>query len=391
MMEEGYVPHVLTPNFDDLLFDAFYLYLEDKPQMIDHRAVAPEFRLTHSESSIVKLHGDYRYDNLRNTDPETGEDGLGDGMKDALQQTVEEYGLVVVGYSGGDDSIMDPLIEADLSEYGIYWCTRDADSFPDEGKAEELLQQPNTHLVEIEGFGSLMRKFGSRIDDVEPPQPDEITERAEERAEMLRGALQESKETVVDDEEEEYMDKMEKLWKGGKLRQEGDYEKAIDCYTEIIEQDSKFVGAYNNRGIAKHKLKKYEEAIADFDTAIELNHEYTPAYLNRAEIRLQMGDIQQARQEAKEAKELSVSTGGSAISSLLHLISKITLGKKIFEEESEYRNLCAKEFTTTWSFEELDSWLAEADLEPEKEDKIAELIDLLRDHKETPSKPTPTN
>ncbi|MFC7081835.1 hypothetical protein [Halorussus caseinilyticus] len=65
LMDEGYVPHVLTPNFDDLLFDAFYLYLEDKPQVIDHRAVAPEFRLTHSESAIVKLHGDYLYDNLQ--------------------------------------------------------------------------------------------------------------------------------------------------------------------------------------------------------------------------------------------------------------------------------------------------------------------------------------
>lgn len=28
MMNEGYVPNVLTPNFDDLLFDAFYLFLE---------------------------------------------------------------------------------------------------------------------------------------------------------------------------------------------------------------------------------------------------------------------------------------------------------------------------------------------------------------------------
>lgn len=40
MMTEGYVPNTLTPNFDDLLFDAFYLFLEERPQLVNHRAVA---------------------------------------------------------------------------------------------------------------------------------------------------------------------------------------------------------------------------------------------------------------------------------------------------------------------------------------------------------------
>ena len=628
MMEEDYVPHVLTPNFDDLLFDAFYLYLEDKPQVIDHRAVAPEFRLTHSESAIVKLHGDYLYDNLRNTASETRGKALDDGMKEALQQTAEEYGLVVVGYSGGDDSIMDPLIEANLSEYGIYWCVRDLDSFPKAEKAEELLEQPNTYLVEIEGFGSLMRKFGSRIDDIEPPQPDEVIERAEERADMLKGALKESKEAATDEEEEEYVDKTEKMWEGKNLIQEDKYDEAIELLNEVIEEDPDYAQAYSSRGIAKHGLEeytgavadydtaiksgleepyiyynrgiakdkleeheaaiadydtaikqghdnaetyfnrgnakralgdyeaaiadydtaieldpdsayrystrgrvkavldKYEAAIADYDTAIELDPDHAQAYLNRglakheldeyeaavtdydtaieldpdhaqaylnrglakheldeyeaavtdydtaielnpnhaqaylnrgltkeelgeceaaiadydtvieldpensyaynnrgfakyklgkhesavadydvaiqhasdtipylnsrAEIRLQMGAVEQAHQDARKAKKMSESIANSALSLLIYIISGVALGENKNDEESKYRNLCEDEFTILWSFEELDLWLEEANLEPEKKDKIAELIDLLRDHNETLSKPLPT-
>lgn len=416
LMDKDYVPHVLTPNFDDLLFDAFYLYLEDKPQVIDHRAVAPEFRLTHSESAIVKLHGDYLYDNLRNTTSETESNALDEAMKDALQQTVEEYGLVVVGYSGGDDSIMDPLIDADISEYGIYWCTRDADSFSEEEKAEELLKRPNTYLVEIEGFGSLMRKFGNRIDGLKPPQPDEVVDRAEKRADMLKGALKESKEAATGDEEEEYVDKTEKVWKGMDLVQEGNYEKAVDLFNEIIEEHpdhprayynrgfakSKLgnyeaaiadydkvielnpgdVTAYHNRGLSKHEMGEYEAAIADYDKVIELDPDDETAYLNRAEVMILIGEFEQAYQDASQAKEVSKSIENSAISLLFHLIPKIVLGEDHSDEESKYCSLCKMEFTTTWGLEELDSWLEDVDLAPDKKDKIAKLIDLLREHKE---------
>lgn len=380
LMDGNYVPHTLTPNFDDLLFKAFYLYLEDKPQVIDHRAVAPEFRLTHSESAIVKLHGDYLYDNLRNTATETGAKALDEAMRDALQQTVEEYGLVVVGYSGEDESIMDPLIEADLSEYGVYWCTRDSKSVSE--KAGELLEQPNTYLVEIEGFGSLMRKFGNRIDGLEPPEPTEVVERAKERANRLKGTLQESKEAATDDEEEEYVSHVRTIWEAGSLVSEGDYQEAINLLNEVIEDDPTSMTAYSNRALAKHKLGQYEDAIEDYSRAIEITPEHPPVLINRTEARILAGDFEQAREDASKAKELSESIDYITISTLLHLIARIALGEETTDEEQEYRNLCEREFTTSWDFDEVDSWLQEGNIESTKKDKIRQLINLLREHKE---------
>jgi len=79
LMAEEYVPLTLTPNFDDLVYDALYRFLEEKPLVINHDAVAAEFSLTKERPMIIKLHGDYLFENLQNLDEET----------DKLQSNIE--------------------------------------------------------------------------------------------------------------------------------------------------------------------------------------------------------------------------------------------------------------------------------------------------------------
>lgn len=186
--DRNYVPVTLTPNFDDLLFDAFYLFLEDRPQLINHRAVAPEFKLTRNDPAIVKLHGDYLYDNLQNTDDETG--SLEDSMETAVSQTVGEYGLVVIGYGGNDDSIMQALRAAEFSEYGVYWCVLEPgenesveDKLSDE--AADLLRETESYVVPINGFLNLMLKFEQYIGDVSLPERSELQDRANKRRDRI--------------------------------------------------------------------------------------------------------------------------------------------------------------------------------------------------------------
>jgi len=66
---------------------------------------------------------------------------------------------------------------------------------------------------------------------------------------------------------------------------------------------------------------------------------------------------------------------------MLLIIVKILLDEDISDKEEEYRELCAEEFETTWSFKELDEWLEDADIEDDKEREIREIMDLLREHK----------
>ncbi|WP_144240364.1 tetratricopeptide repeat protein, partial [Natrinema thermotolerans] len=299
MMSEGYVPHVLTPNFDDLLFDAFYLYLEDKPNLIDHRTVAPEFKLIRDDPTIVKLHGDYLYDNLKNTDSETAD--LEPAMEEVLQRTVSEYGLVVVGYGGGDMSIMEPLLDADLSEYGIYWCVLSSENL--DPKVEELLEQPNTHLVEIDGFGSLMAKFEEELPGVELPAPEDIIDRAEIRANKLRGTLAESEEGATD-EEEKLVDRTEKRWKAVQAIRNDEYSKAIELVNEVISSNSEDAMAYTVRGLAKESVDGYEDAIEDYNKAIDLDSENATAYVSRGNAKRELDRYEVAIEDYDEAIDL---------------------------------------------------------------------------------------
>ncbi len=74
------------------------------------------------EMSCVALHGDYRYDALKNTDAELQR--LDEGLRTALISQAASSPLIVLGYSGRDHSIMEALSEC-YSRPGagvLYWC-----------------------------------------------------------------------------------------------------------------------------------------------------------------------------------------------------------------------------------------------------------------------------
>jgi SIR2-like domain len=70
----------------------------------------------------VSLHGDYRYDPLKNTKEELQQQEA--QLRQALIETTRDTSLIVIGYSGRDQSIMEALTTA-YSQYGaapLYWC-----------------------------------------------------------------------------------------------------------------------------------------------------------------------------------------------------------------------------------------------------------------------------
>lgn len=151
-------PCVFTTNFDSLIESAATIASQLLPASergtptlaaIDNAARA-ETCLRESEwPLIVKLHGDYQSVELKNTDQELAQQDA--QLRLVLTQSLQRFGLVVVGYSGRDDSIMQAL-NAVLRlpvrfPKGIYWLCRDADSlFP---AVRELLEQAELAQVDV--------------------------------------------------------------------------------------------------------------------------------------------------------------------------------------------------------------------------------------------------
>ena len=154
LISKRYFDVVFTTNFDDLLNEAYYLYLEDvrRPIVAAFDSAIQGIRVTSGRPKIIKLHGDFLYDNIKNTLAEL--ETLETNTKRKLNQFAQEYGLVVLGYSGRDRSVMDilDLLLRDEENYrqGIYWCHRRGSTLP--GRLQSLLRRDRVYLVEIDGF-----------------------------------------------------------------------------------------------------------------------------------------------------------------------------------------------------------------------------------------------
>jgi hypothetical protein len=74
------------------------------------------------ELLCVSLHGDYRYDELKNTPEELQRQE--EALRDALIEEMRQRPLIVCGYSGRDLSIMEALNAACSAEGtgAVYWC-----------------------------------------------------------------------------------------------------------------------------------------------------------------------------------------------------------------------------------------------------------------------------
>ena len=92
---------------------------------------------------------------------------------------------------------------------------------------------------------------------------------------------------------------------------EGDYQGAIDYYTNALELNPRHAIAYNNRGLSYHKRGDYSRAIQDYTRAIDLNPNYASAYCNRGEAWLHLGEWDNARADLTAALGLGYDLVGS--------------------------------------------------------------------------------
>lgn len=175
IIERHFVNTVFTTNFDDLLNEAFYRYSKERPIVCAHDSSISSITITSKRPKIIKLHGDYLFDDIKSTLRET--ESLNDNMKNKFIEFAKDHGLIVVGYAGNDRSIMDILNmllqKEDYFKYGIYWCIRKSDKSISE-ELRKLLWKERVYFVEIEGFDELMASLNNTLNKGELPVDDDL-------------------------------------------------------------------------------------------------------------------------------------------------------------------------------------------------------------------------
>ncbi|WP_454688342.1 SIR2 family protein [Achromobacter aloeverae] len=128
---------IFTTNFDPLVEEAAgaansLLPVEDRARPtvagIDSSERASRCLRESDWPLVAKLHGDYQSVTIKNTGSELEQQDS--RMRHVLVEASQRFGMVFVGYSGRDSSVMEALTsvlrEADAFPNGLYWVTSSA-------------------------------------------------------------------------------------------------------------------------------------------------------------------------------------------------------------------------------------------------------------------------
>jgi hypothetical protein len=121
LAERGLVRVFVTTNFDRLLERALQSRGIEPVVITSDADLASASSREHADCYVLKPHGDYLQETIRNTPAELAE--LEPGMTTELQEVFDRYGLVVLGYSGIDEALSNALRRR-TSRYGLYWVAR---------------------------------------------------------------------------------------------------------------------------------------------------------------------------------------------------------------------------------------------------------------------------
>ena len=176
LMREHRCRLVWTTNFDTLVDDACAKIFDttgaltvatlDAPDMAEQTIIREHWPLE------VKLHGDFRSRRLKNTDDELRQQDI--QLRRMLVDSCRRSGLVVIGYSGRDESIMNTLQEAARHDgsfpSGLFWLRRKEEKlWPQVYNLLRKAQDSGAEaaIVSVENFDETLRDIISLIDGIE--------------------------------------------------------------------------------------------------------------------------------------------------------------------------------------------------------------------------------
>lgn len=359
---------VITTNFDSLIEDALFIYTEKRPIVADHEFLAEYIDVSTKRPIIAKLHRGLFFHPLSRSE-ELKE--LSAQWKKVLQTVFRIFTPIVIGYGGGDRTLMEFLKDKSVELNGLYWCYVGATPGDD---IVRLVKDKKGYFVPIAGFDEMMLMLANTFHYESPNErimmvAKERAERYDKEFEAFSRKLEENPDPTEEEKDVkkslgDYADKektalleliekepsAENYYKLGNYeRINENYDKAVEYYTEAIEQKSDYEDAYICRGIAYWGLGKFKESIEDYDKGILLNPKNDVLYYNRGISYNDLGKKEKTKEyftkavesynkaiELSPEKAMYYSNCGNSYSNLGEEKKAIENYNKALEIDSEY-------------------------------------------------------
>ncbi len=123
LVRDGFIRVIVTTNFDRLMENALREVGVEPTIVGSVDALKGAEPLAHTACYILKLHGDYKDARILNTEEELG--GYPGEYNTLLDRILDEYGLIVCGWSGEwDHALRASILRAPNRRYPMFWASR---------------------------------------------------------------------------------------------------------------------------------------------------------------------------------------------------------------------------------------------------------------------------
>lgn len=395
LIASNYINTIITTNFDDLLYSACSIYTGIRPVVFAYGLLASEMRIGAKQPKILKLHGDYLYSTLKNTQEELKTQDP--NMARQANLVLGEYGLIVVGYSGADNSVME-ILKNISPKNDLYWCVQDDSS--SNPSIEDLLKLVNPcvitlleekrgSIIHIKGFDQMMNEIREIVGfDVREmfgsiqARQSYIIQKIQDFADIYAAglltkiveALREEQKMATDSANKRIMNIqcLDLHAQARAAREAGDSVKAAALYRQIIKINHQYKRAHNDLGIILQDMGQQDEAEEAYKKEIEYNPEDPHAYSNL----IKLLRAQDRDSDALEIAEEALRNDAKSFELFISLVA-IHKGLGNTSEVDKYAAAARKLIAP-------DAWYHIATLESLSGHKEAAIENLARAAKEDP-------
>ena len=315
---------VITTNFDTLTEDALFFFSGKHPLVLGHERMASFLRSDTDRPIVAKIHRDMLLEPMSRQEEMKK---LKEEWSKALRNVLPNCIPIVIGYAGGDNTLMDLLKDESLKCRKLYWCSHISQENLD-ADAAAVIANHGGEWVKIPGFDELLFHMANNLELV--PSENELRASTEARIKQYqdtykkfidpilnpvsasdsKGASEQAEDiaTAVLQEEArrnpdlaEYNALILQAWILWNTR---DREAAIKKVTEAIQAFPDQAKAYEARSIMYHNSGRYPEALSDETMALKLEPKNAGFHHSRGVTLHEMKRFDESLKEKDEAIRL---------------------------------------------------------------------------------------
>lgn len=158
LVADGFVRVIVTTNFDRLLETALSEAGID-PSVVSSSADADTaMPVAHSPCTVIKVHGDYRSSDLKNTAEELA--AYDESINRLLDEVFNQHGLIVCGWSAKSDvALRDAILRAQDRRFATYWLHTGVP----QPEAQEIVANRGAICIEIKDADTAIEELLSMV------------------------------------------------------------------------------------------------------------------------------------------------------------------------------------------------------------------------------------